>query len=135
MGDSMSDKPVGRPTKYKEEYCEQIIKFMKDGSSKVEFCAEIGIVYDTFLDWKEKYPAFSESIKKADLVCQAWWEKNGRKATFGEVEGFNSTGFIFQMKNRFPRDYKDKQEVEHSGEIDIADRIQRARNRGSDTKE
>jgi hypothetical protein len=26
---------------------------------------------------------------------------------------FNSTAFIFQMKNRFPRDYRDKHELEH----------------------
>jgi hypothetical protein len=27
----------------------------------------------------------------------------------------NATAFIFQVKNRFPKDYRDKQEVEQTG--------------------
>ncbi len=104
----------GRPTKYREEYCDSIIEFMKDGSSKIQFCAHIGICYDTFLDWKERHQKFSDSIKVADMYCQAWWESKGQKAIFGEVEGFNPTGFIFNMKNRFPAHYKDKRDVDHS---------------------
>lgn len=105
---------MGRPTKYKEEYCQELIEFSKDGSSKVQFCAHIGICYDTFLDWKKKHSDFSESIKVADTVCQAWWESKGQKAIFGGVEGFNPTGYIFNMKNRFSRDYKDKQDIDHT---------------------
>ena len=104
----------GRPTKYKEEYCDEIVSFMANGSSKVQFCAHIGICYDTFLDWKVKHQKFSESIKRADMVCQAWWESKGQKAIFGGVEGFNPTGYIFNLKNRFPQHYKDKHEVDHS---------------------
>lgn len=106
-------KKVGRPSKYKEEYCSEIIEFMKDGSSKVQFCAHIGICYDTFLDWKKAHPLFSESIKIADMHCQAWWEDKGKKAVFGGVEGFNATGYIFNLKNRFPQHYRDKHEVDH----------------------
>jgi hypothetical protein len=30
---------------------------------------------------------------------------------------FNATAFIFQMKNRFPKDYRDKHDVEDEGNI------------------
>lgn len=103
----------GRPTKYKEEYCDLIIEFMKDGSSKTQFCAEVGICYDTLLDWQEANPEFSEAVKKADTACQAWWERKGTKAVFGEIEGFNATSYIFNMKNRFPQHYADRKELDH----------------------
>ena len=104
----------GRPTKYKEEYCDQVIEFMRDGSSKVQFCAELKISYQTFLNWQEAYPEFLESVKTAEAISQAWWEEKGKKAVFGGIDGFNATGFIFQMKNRFPDHYSDKKELEHS---------------------
>jgi transposase len=116
----MSDKKNkgGRPTKYKEEYCDKVIEVMREGASKVEFCAEIGISYNTFLSWQDENPEFMTSVKTGDMMCQAWWEKKGRQATFNS-EGFNATSYIFNMKNRFKDDWRDKQEVDnkHSGSV------------------
>jgi hypothetical protein len=117
-----SDSPkVGRPTKYKEEYCDHIVEFMSDGSSKVQFCADIGISYDAFLRWQNENPRFHESVKRAELMCQSWWEKKSKSAIFGGVEGFNATGYIFNMKNRFPEFYKDKQEIDMNAKVSSAD--------------
>lgn len=123
MGLSMdSDSPkVGRPPKYKEEYNQKIIDVMREGSSKVQFCAEIEISYQTFLNWQQQYPEFLESVKRAELLCQAWWESKSQKAIFGQVEGFNATGYIFNMKNRFPEFYKDKQEIDMNAKVSSAD--------------
>ncbi|AUR90449.1 DNA-packaging protein, partial [Vibrio phage 1.144.O._10N.286.45.B3] len=104
---------VGRPTKYKKEYCDTVVEFMSDGSSKVQFCAYVGICYETFMTWQREHEDFLASVKRAETVCQAWWESKGQKAIFGEVEGFNPTGYIFNLKNRFPQHYKDKHEVDH----------------------
>lgn len=117
-----SDSPkVGRPSKYKEEYCDHIVKFMSDGSSKVQWCAEIEISYDAFLRWQKENDKFHESVKRAELKCQSWWEKKSKSAIFGEVEGFNATGYIFNMKNRFPDFYKDKQEIDMNAKVSSAD--------------
>jgi len=48
-------------------------------------------------------------------VSQGWWESKGREATFGGVPNFNATSFIFNMKNRFPADWRDKQDHELTG--------------------
>lgn len=108
----------GRPTKYKEEYCEKVIEVMREGASKVEFCAEIGISKQTFYEWLGIHKEFSDSVKVAELLSQAWWERKGRQATFNS-EGFNATSYIFNMKNRFKDDWRDKQEVDtkHSGSV------------------
>ena len=45
----------------------------------------------------------------------AWWEDSGQ-AGIGQGRNFNAVAFIFQMKNRFPKDYRDKQVLEHTGD-------------------
>ena len=48
-------------------------------------------------------------------ASEAWWERQGRLATFGHIEGFNATSYIFQMKNRFRADCRDRHDHEVSG--------------------
>lgn len=107
---------VGRPTKYDPSMCEVVISLFKEGASKAEVCVALGIGFDAFQDYQKKYSEFSEAVKVGMQYSQAWWEKQGRIATFGGHEGFNATSYIFQMKNRFREDWRDKHEVEHSGE-------------------
>lgn len=71
---------------------------------------ELDIHYSTFDDWQNNNPEFSDAVKAAEKISQGWWEREGRKATFGGCEGFNATSYIFNMKNRFKDDWRDKQE-------------------------
>ena len=113
----------GRPTHYKEEYCERLIELMSDGASKAEVCLEFNCSFQTFIDWQKKYPQFLESVKRGLHLSKGKWEQMGRKAAFGQVEGFNATAWIFNMKNRFGKmddfdeRWSDKQELEHSGQV------------------
>ena len=125
--------PGGRPTKYKPEFCERVIELGKQGASKVEIAAELGVHYHAFLNWQDKYPEFAQSVSEASRLCQAWWERKGREATFGGCEGFNATAFIFNMKNRFPDSWRDRKEQEISGpggapiQLEISDASQARR--------
>jgi len=111
----------GRPTKYKPEFCEIAIECGKQGMGKAEIASKLGVVRETLWDWGNKKPEFSNALKRAYEEGLSWWERKGREATFGGVEGFNSTSYIFQMKNRFKEDWRDKHDhsVEVSGEIEI----------------
>lgn len=80
---------------------------------------ELGIHYSTFDDWQNNNPEFSDAVKAAERISQGWWEKQGRLATFGGCEGFNATSYIFNMKNRFKEDWREKVEQEHSGGVTI----------------
>lgn len=113
--------PAGRPTKYREEMCERVVEYGKQGMSLCEMCSNLGIWHDTFDRWRNDKPKFSAAVKEALRESQAWWERKGREATMGGVEGFNATSYIFQMKNRFRKDWRDKHEVAHdvSGEITV----------------
>lgn len=110
---------TGRPSKYKPEFCDEVIKLARTGASKAEMALDLEIAYSTFDKWQNEIPEFSEAVKAAEKISQGWWEKQGRLATFGGTEGFNATSFIFNMKNRFSDDWKDKKETEHSGSVGI----------------
>lgn len=116
----MSDnkKEMGRPTSYKEEYCIRVIELMREGASKAEVCLELDCSFQTFLNWQQANPDFLESVKRGLHLSKGKWEQMGRKAAFGNVEGFNATAWIFNMKNRFGKmdcfdeRWSDKQEIE-----------------------
>lgn len=130
--------PVGRPTKYKPEYCEQIIKYFdvehtnvisvtvtyKNGDTREEervvandlptfqrFSYEIGVCTDTLHEWKKVHPEFSEAYKRAQELQEAMWLTNSMKGLYP------GAFTIFAGKNMFG--WRDKQEVEHSGGVDI----------------
>lgn len=107
--------PAGRPSKYDPAFCDKVIKLGREGAGLCEMAAELDIHYETFQIYQANHPEFSEAVKQATRLSQAWWEKQGRIATFGGLPGFNATSYIFNMKNRFKDDWRDKVEQEHSG--------------------
>lgn len=107
----------GRPTKYEQRFCEEVIEHMKDGASLTSFAAEIGVARSTINEWIDNQPEFSEAVKIGKARCAAWWEKLSRQnAAEG---GGNATLCIFGLKNMAAEDWRDKQEIEHSGSIDV----------------
>lgn len=103
--------PGGRPSLYDPAFCDLVIECGKKGMSKAEMAVEIGIAYSNFDIWTREKPEFQEAVKEAIRQSQAWWESQGRKATFGGTDGFNATSYIFQMKNRFRDDWNDTQKI------------------------
>ena len=105
----------GRPSKYDPAFCDVVIDAGAEGKTLAEMADDLDIDRSTLNDWMDVHEEFSRAVKRGLQKAQAWWEKNGRLATFGEIDGYNATSYIFQMKNRFPDDWRDKQEREHTG--------------------
>lgn len=105
-------KKNGRPTKYREEMCERVIELGREGKTLAEMASDLDVDRATINDWAKTKPEFSRAIKAGIDAAQAWWESQGRLATFGGIDGFNATSYIFQMKNRFKEDWRDK--VDHA---------------------
>ena len=104
----------GRPTKYDPSFCERVIEAGAEGKTLAEMASDLDIDRSTLADWREQHPEFSRAVKYGLEKAQAWWEKNGRLATFGAFDGFNATSYIFQMKNRFSEEWKDRKDIDHS---------------------
>jgi hypothetical protein len=123
--------PRGRPTKFTEQDI-RLIRFMyKKGATDQEVADEIGVCRRTIDYWKEANPEFFEQLK-------AWKEEADSKverALFERATGYNCketklfchegmivaedivkhyppdpVSCIFWLKNRKPKDWRDKQE-------------------------
>ena len=133
----------GAPTKYKEEYCEEIIEYFRvppeiveykreyyqNGNLKSEypivrgnefptfqgFADKIGVHYDTLKEWYSIHEEFSEAYMRAKQLQEKIWLTNGMNnlynSQFAQFFGKNCLG------------YKDKQEVEHTGNLKLEDLI------------
>lgn len=128
----------GRPTKYKEEFNEIAYKVCKnDGYQDSQLAELLNISEATLNNWKNEHPDFLESVKKgkAEFDDQAvtnalkkralgFQRSVERASREGPIQCFeevppDTTACIFWLKNRQPEQWRDKQHIEQSGEINI----------------
>lgn len=130
--------------KYSKELTEKICKHLKIGNTITTTCEAVGIAKSTFYEWMEKKSDFSDAIKKAQSTADKKVENALFKMATGTFEYIerhyettvidklklgtlkktikktlapNITAQIFYLKNRNPDEWRDQQDIEHSGEI------------------
>ena len=101
-------RKVGRPTKYKEEFCEMLVSHMASGLSFESFAAAIGVSEETLFEWSRCHEEFLVSKKEGFSKNRLFYEKYGIGGMAGRVKNFNSTVWIFNMKNRFSQQWREK---------------------------
>lgn len=111
-----SQKPEGfkfddrsKFSKYKVEYCQGLIDHMAAGLSWQCFCGVIGVALATTKLWLEKHSEFAEAKAIGEGQARLYWEKLGKIGVLGKIKDFNSSVFIFTMKNRF--DWTDRTDL------------------------
>lgn len=111
--------PAGRPTKYKPEYCQQLIDFMEDGRSLTGFAASLSVSKQTLYDWMKANPEFLDAFNVAQEKCQYWWEETGRKGLFmgGKDNPFQTNLYNFTMAARFG--WSTKQETKQEASVTL----------------
>jgi hypothetical protein len=110
---------AGRPTDYRSEFCERVIELGKEGYSKAMIAHDLGVTRKTLDNWAETNPEFLHAIHDARDAALGWWELQGHKGIWSRE--FNANAYRLQVTNRFPDDWKDKQEVDnkHSGSVAV----------------
>ena len=101
----------GRPTIYDPGLGERIVALMANGLSLAAAAAECDVHRRRVYDWEEKHPDFAELVALARVKRQAFLEKRLLSAEAGPIV----TSTIFALKNAAAADWRDKQEIEHSG--------------------
>lgn len=111
--------PGGRPTKYRPEYCEQLVEFMAQGFPYECFAAEVDVCKSTLYQWERDYPEFSDAKKKGKPKTYKALLQKGLDSIH-DPGTLNNTVWIFMMKNMCG--WTDKKEVEttnHTIQINI----------------
>ncbi len=120
MKKSKQDAPakVGRPTKYKPEFCQMLIDHMSEGYSFESFGA-IAEVWDSTLDdWVNTIPEFADAKQTARKKQLYANEKLIRDvAKYGDG---NATAAIFILKNCHPKTWRDRREIDITPPKDLS---------------
>lgn len=114
-------KKNGRPTKFREEYCEMLIEHMSKGLSYESFSATCNTHRDTLYHWETIHPSFSDAKKEGNEKRLAFYEKLGLKGMTGKIEKFSAAMWIFYMKN--VHKWTDRQDVQQTTQtIEISEK-------------
>lgn len=94
--------PGGRPSKFKEEFCQLLIDHMAQGYSFDCFGGldQVSVCRDTIYRWVHGYPEFSDAKKKGEAKCLKFWESKGIEG-LSMGKDFNVALYQLNMRNRF----------------------------------
>jgi transcriptional regulator with XRE-family HTH domain len=104
---------MGRPTKYRKEFNDEVVALGADGKTDCEIAAALGITVRTLYQWAQDKEEFSHSLKKAHDACDAWFVKTFKAAAFGgKVDGkeINPVPLMFLAKTQ--RHWREKWDIE-----------------------
>lgn len=61
-------RPIGRPSKYRPEFCQAVIEDGRLGFSLSAFAGGIEVDRDTITEWRKVHPEFDQACKTAKAV-------------------------------------------------------------------
>lgn len=131
---------AGRPTDYQEEYARSAEKLTALGATDIELADFFEVNVRTIYRWKHEHDEFCQALNKGkdkadERVINSLYQKavgyeqeavkifmpGGATepvyAPYREKIAPDTTAAIFWLKNRKPAEWRDKQEVEHSGNV------------------
>ena len=130
---------MGRPTAYKPEYNQLAYNYCLLSALDTDLARYFGIAESTLYEWKLKYPDFAEAIKNGREIADQEVAQSLRKRAMGykqkvtkvmqyqgvpikvEVEEEvppDTTAAIFWLKNRQGKNWRDKQEIALTAEVE-----------------
>ena len=128
--------PVGRPSKYDPDLNDKVIKFCEMGATNMDLAEFFGVSVATITNWKRENPEFLAAINEGKRLADERVEQSLYKRATGyshpEEKIFcsdgsivratttkhyppDSTAMIYWLKNRKPKEWRDKHEMQLSG--------------------
>lgn len=111
------------PYKYKEEFCEDLIRHMSQGYSYTTWGVSHDISTSAMYKWENEHPEWLDAKKRGYAAGQIFFEKLLMSASMGiipenlkkiESKGINLSAVIFALKTRFHKEYSEKIEVDNT---------------------
>ena len=132
---------AGRPSKYESHVQPKLLlieAWARDGLTEADICKNLDVGKDAFISYKKEYPELVEALKNGKEVIDAMVEHALLKAALGyeyrdeelnkatgepielrKTAHPNTTALIFWLKNRKPKEWRDKQEIGLEGDLNI----------------
>lgn len=104
---------VGRPSKYKPEYCDQVIAMGKHGLCVPEMASQFNVCRSTLSEWAKKHPEFSKALARAVSEGEAHLYRYGIKNL--ENKSFQASMWEKIMRARFRENWTESKSVELTG--------------------
>lgn len=102
-----------------------LVGWVRHGLSNDVIADNMHIDRSTLYDWKNKNSDFADILRQNKDYCDSVAEDK----LFEKVKEGDMGAIRFWLTNRRSKDWKDKQELEVSGELGIADVIRKSRER------
>jgi hypothetical protein len=115
MARNLAKHAGGRPTDFRPEMGKQILELMQSGLSLAAAAAEINVHRQRVYEWLDHHPEFADTIKLAQAKRQLFLERRLLSSEIGPVV----TSTIFALKNAGAEDWRDKQDMQISGSLEI----------------
>lgn len=141
---------TGKRGVYKPEFAAQAAKLCRLGATNKDLADFFGVIEKSIDNWISKYPKFAATVQAAKDEADARVIKSLYQRAIGyshpAVKIFNNDGqpmvvpyteyyppdttaCIYWTKNRMPKEWRDRQEVEHGVTKDLAETLSAARKR------
>lgn len=142
----------GRPTEYTRELAERAYALAQQGATDLEIADGLGVNVATYYRWRNLHPEFREATRLGKEACDERVERSLYQRAIGYsheavkifmpanaehpvyapyTEHFppDTNAASLWLRNRKPDKWRDKQEIEHTGNIEFAERLVKARER------
>lgn len=108
-----SERPEGRPTDYEPGFATTAGLMCLNGATDAELAEEFDVDVRTIYRWKHKHPEFCQalSIGKNEVDVRV------ERALYQKAVAGDTTAMIFWLKNRRRDQWRDRVDVNHSGNL------------------
>lgn len=131
---AIGNKGGGRTSEYKPAYADQAFKIAILGATDKDLADIFDVCETTINNWKREYIEFNEALKNGKVIADARvaeslfkraigyeheaikiMQYEGQPITVKYTEHYppDTTAAIFWLKNRQPKAWRDKQEIDH----------------------
>lgn len=78
-------KEVGRPSLYRQEYCDMLVKHYQEGGTFESFAAVVDVCYDTLYEWVKAHVEFADAKNRGLAKSYKFYLDMGMRIAAGQM--------------------------------------------------
>ena len=107
--------PIGRPTAYRPELCDEIVAAMATGLSAESAAAKIGVSVRSLYYWQQEHPEFLHATQEGRVKALLWWEERALGMAQGQSGSAAIVSLGLRNRSRAASGWCDTNKLEVSG--------------------